>query len=667
MKHPSLPSLALLLLAGAMTLVTGCSSSNDSVLAVVERDTITVRTLTDYCRSLTLPVPAGRNERHDLLQRLIDFRLKAAEGRALGLESDSSLQADVAQQERDMAQYFLIDERLVQPGIRELYEMRRWELRSSHILIRFHHDYRGGLDTTRTREEAAKLLGQIQADPASFDSLAMALSEDGQIARNRGDLGWFVPGTTLPEMDRMLSGMTVGQIAPHLIRSRFGYHIFKLTGRQPLLQRMEAGHILYRLDVKTPDDTSAGIAHLTLILDSLRRGLASFEDLARRNSMDASSGPAGGNMGWVERGSDLDPNFEEALRLLKPGEVSPIVRTPYGLHLIKLISALEPRTLEEQEQDLKRTYLLYGKPIDYPRYLESLRREYAYSPSPEVIRRIASLMDNSMTTSSPGWEARIDPQLREAWLFRLSTGPCTVREAMLTIRHEPALQMRRFTPASLDSIALMIAEQRMLTDRARTIRDTSTRFHRLMNDFRAKALGDLAEQRQVFDHVAITDADVEAWWREHRSELRWPDRVNFSEIFVYDRRIAERLLDSLDAGADFAELARHHTRRATNFTEGGSWGWQPVDATEQARIASTMEVGTHTRVLEIDQAFSILRLNGREAAREKTFEEARPECLVRAREAANARASRAWLDTLRKRHQVQEYPDMLGFTNAEQN
>lgn len=72
---------------------------------------------------------------------------------------------------------------------------------------------------------------------------------------------------------------------------------------------------------------------LQAILDSVRAG-GSFEDFARRYSQDGSA-PGGGDLGWVRRG-DFVREFEEVVFSLKENEISGIVKTQYGYHVIQL-------------------------------------------------------------------------------------------------------------------------------------------------------------------------------------------------------------------------------------------------------------------------------------------------------------------------------------------
>ncbi len=78
------------------------------------------------------------------------------------------------------------------------------------------------------------------------------------------------------------------------------------------------------------------------LLRSLQGGL-SFEDAARKHSTDASR-DRGGDMGLVHRGS-LNDQFEQAAKDLEPGEMSGVVQSLYGFHIIKLASVRPPQQM----------------------------------------------------------------------------------------------------------------------------------------------------------------------------------------------------------------------------------------------------------------------------------------------------------------------------------
>lgn len=98
---------------------------------------------------------------------------------------------------------------------------------------------------------------------------------------------------------------------------------------------VRARHIMVQLPVQatTPqrDSVAAG-------LNELRRRIVageSFETLAMQYSQDPGSARTGGDLGFFKRGELVAP-FEEAALLLQPGEMSEVVETPMGLHLIRV-------------------------------------------------------------------------------------------------------------------------------------------------------------------------------------------------------------------------------------------------------------------------------------------------------------------------------------------
>jgi len=71
------------------------------------------------------------------------------------------------------------------------------------------------------------------------------------------------------------------------------------------------------------------------LLAEIRRG-ADFEQVARRESQDSASREQGGDLGWNRRG-ELQPEFEQMMFALAPGQVGPVVFTQqYGYHIIKV-------------------------------------------------------------------------------------------------------------------------------------------------------------------------------------------------------------------------------------------------------------------------------------------------------------------------------------------
>lgn len=118
----------------------------------------------------------------------------------------------------------------------------------------------------------------------------------------------------------------------------------------------EVAHIFMERKVSDAEKKEAKrIAEL--ILDSIKNG-ADFSDLARRNSQDSMSAIVGGDLGYAKRGTFVK-EFEEAVFSLKPGEVSNVIETEFGYHIIKLN--------EKQGDKVRAQHIL----IKFPRFESS--------------------------------------------------------------------------------------------------------------------------------------------------------------------------------------------------------------------------------------------------------------------------------------------------------
>ena len=99
-------------------------------------------------------------------------------------------------------------------------------------------------------------------------------------------------------------------------------------------ERRQLEHILLQVNASRTED--AAIKELAAIKDRIAHG-ERFEDVARKVSEDPGSSKSGGDLGFISQGA-LAPEFEQAAWALGVNEVSDPVRTPEGVHLIKVVA-----------------------------------------------------------------------------------------------------------------------------------------------------------------------------------------------------------------------------------------------------------------------------------------------------------------------------------------
>jgi len=225
-----------------------------------------------------------------------------------------------------------------------------------------------------TRRQAEDLLGQLRGG-ADFARLAASNSNSPE-ALTGGSLGWRTAERLPTLFLDAVKNLKPGELAP-LVRSPGGFHILKLVGKRDATQgRLATGpveqtrtrHILLRVSDLTPE---AEVRRRLLDLrERVVKGGQDFGQLARLHSVDATA-TRGGDLGWVYPG-DTVPEFERAMALLKPGEVSQPVSTPFGWHLIQVQERRTEESPVERNRQAARMALRERKAEEA--YLEWIRQ-----------------------------------------------------------------------------------------------------------------------------------------------------------------------------------------------------------------------------------------------------------------------------------------------------
>lgn len=106
---------------------------------------------------------------------------------------------------------------------------------------------------------------------------------------------------------------------------------------------VRAAHILIGVPQgATPEQKTEAKTKAAAVLKTIKAG-GDFATLARSSSQDPGSAQNGGDLGFFPKGQ-MTPAFEETAFKLKPGTVSPLVETPFGFHIIKVLERRAPRT-----------------------------------------------------------------------------------------------------------------------------------------------------------------------------------------------------------------------------------------------------------------------------------------------------------------------------------
>ncbi|RZL28334.1 MAG: peptidyl-prolyl cis-trans isomerase, partial [Rubrivivax sp.] len=104
-------------------------------------------------------------------------------------------------------------------------------------------------------------------------------------------------------------------------------------------EERRASHILIKAERSAPaEERAKAKAKAEELLAQVRKNPASFAEVARRNSQDEGSAVNGGDLDFFGRGA-MVKEFDAAVYAMKPGEISNIVETDFGFHIIQLTGA----------------------------------------------------------------------------------------------------------------------------------------------------------------------------------------------------------------------------------------------------------------------------------------------------------------------------------------
>jgi peptidyl-prolyl cis-trans isomerase D len=133
------------------------------------------------------------------------------------------------------------------------------------------------------------------------------------------------------------------------------------SARYKVPEERRARHILVKLDKSmSADDRAKARARAEALLAQVQKNRAAFADIAKKESQDTGTAASGGDLDYFGRGA-MTKAFEDAAFALKKGELSGVVESDFGLHIIEVTDARggEQRSFEsvraEIEEEAKRT------------------------------------------------------------------------------------------------------------------------------------------------------------------------------------------------------------------------------------------------------------------------------------------------------------------------
>jgi len=501
----------------------------------------------------------SQEEREKFLTLVANFRLKLLDAYSKGLDKSPEIQSEINLYKGSLASSFLTERQVTRPGLRKLFDDRRFEFRASHILLTFPQSA-SPADSAAVFAKAHEIISRIKAGE-DFGALAGEFSQDPGSKQNKGDLYYFTAGQMVRPFEEAVSLMKPGEISAQPVQTQHGLHIIKLIDKKPSPGELRCSHIMARFSSPepTPEDTASAYAKIKSIQDSLAAG-ADFAGLARRHSADPGSAQNGGDLGWFARRRWVY-EFDDAAFKLQPGQTSGIVRSRYGYHVIKCVDSRPPKTFEESEKELQQVYQQTRFQDDYKKLVDRLKAETKYSFDTAVLSRFISELDSTKTLKDSGWADSLTTSLRKSVLVRFDQQAITVDSVVSILKQRPDLAGTTLKPGTFKSAIDKVVEQLVFAVKSEPMQREYPEFASLMKEYSDGILLYQIEQQKVWGSISVSDSALGAYFDAHRDKFMFPDRIEFVEIRAASDSTARTFQKQVKNGKRFEEIAAADSAR----------------------------------------------------------------------------------------------------------
>ena len=584
------------------------------------------------------------------LNLYVNFRMKLRDAYVRGYDQDSSLQSEIQNYKKQIGATYLINTRIIEPGVRKLYERRKTEYRISIILIGPKN-----LGWNGAEVRANKIMDSLK-NGADWDTMVKKYSDDKYSAKEDGDLFYFTAGELPYQLEDAMYKTQPGQIYPEPVKLSIGYVIFKVTDRRVRRPEIRVSHIMIAFVKNGKPDTTGTWEKIDTVMQKLKAG-ENFAKLAKEYSQDPGSNKNGGDLGYMDirRLVRVKPFDEAAFNLKKVGDISGIIKSQYGYHIIKLTGIKPYPKFGEVEQKLKDMYQKSRYNADYDSFVDSLETKYNYKLNNSVLNEIVKTTDTLNINQA-------DPKLAEIkndTLFTYADKAFTVGDFTDYLHKDKDIGVIKLSRESIDKAAKKAGGNIVMEQDAEGLNKTDPKFADLMKDYRDGVYIFKLQQDEVWNKIKSDSAELYKYYLTNKDKYLTKPKVHFSELFTRNDSLMNSLYLRLKNGENFDSLAAEYAEHPGFKVEKDLW--ESVDTTsELAQAAYNLEsLGVFSKPFKYEGGYSIVRLLKKEPSRQESFEEAKQEVAGAYQDLQSKELEQDYLKRLDKIYNPKIYYDKL--------
>jgi peptidyl-prolyl cis-trans isomerase SurA len=499
----------------------------------------------------------------EYMELFINFKLKVHAAKAAGLDTVSKFRYELQGYRAQLARPYLTDQEKLDELMQEAYAHLQEEVRASHLLIECKPNALAA-DTLKAYNKIMDIRKKILAGE-SFESAAKKYSTDKSVEKNNGDLGYFTAFQMVYPFESAAYNTKIGEVTMP-VRTQYGYHLLKVTGRRPARGEIHVAHIMVKPKKEDPNDASE--AKINEIYQKALEGKQTFQELCALYSEDVTTKNKGGELPWFGT-NKMVSEFEEASYALKnDGDVSAPFKTSYGWHIVKRLGYKPLASYESMSKDIKAKV---SKDVRAEKtknsFLAKIGKEYNFVYNKKYINKLAAKADSSIYVG----QLKASKGLLKKVFFEVAGTSYTVNDFYQTMITRKGANTNLNPADYVKYEAKMFAEDKLMREEDSHLEEKYAAFRLLMKEYREGILLFELTDQLVWSKAVKDTLGLNNYFESNKASFMWPDRA---EVVIYtcaNDDIANRLRKMLESGKSPSEAASE-LNQGTQLnlqTEGG--------------------------------------------------------------------------------------------------
>jgi peptidyl-prolyl cis-trans isomerase SurA len=625
----------------AIVFIAFLAQAQETVFTVGDKAISTAEFERVYKKNIDLVQDENQKKIDTYLDLYVKYQLKLQEAYSLGLNEDKKYQNELKQYSKDLMKSYLIDADATDKLIKEAYNRGLKEVRASHILVRVPEDALPK-DTLAAYNEILKVRNKV-LNGIAFEKAAKQFSQDPSAKQNAGDLGYFTVFSMVYPFETAVYNTPKGKISD-IFRTRFGYHIAKVTDVRDAHGEVETAHIMIASNQKNIKEAKQKIDN---IYKQLQSGV-DFFTLAKRLSDDKKSAVKGGRLP-IFGINKMVPSFEKAaFAIEKVGNISAPFQSPYGWHIIKLIRKIPIKSYEASKQVLKRKIENdVRSKIITTAFLEKIKKNYKITSNKKVAFKT---FEKALNTSffKGQWIPTKEIMANKTVLLTINDTQKTVRDFAIHLRNHQIKLRGNVAP----SITAVLQKQykdfenlEVLNYYKSHLEETNPEFAHTMQEYRDGVLLFNLMNAEVWEKASKDTLGLQTYYENNKAKYRWEKRAEVLLATVTDKTKAKQVRKMLKAGKSKTVI------ETVINTDGKLYVLFSLkkieDGTAFLPKKYRFKAGV-SRVLKDKDNFIVIKTSKLQEPKQKTFKECKGQVI----NDYQNQLERKWLESLAKKYKV---------------